>query len=174
VGLRCSGKTSVGRRLAAELGRAFVDLDDETLTRGRAEGREADSAGDLLARIGEPDFRRLEADALDAILDCEESCVLATGGGIVETPACRERLACEAVTIWLSEDVELLGRRLRADSASRPSLTGADPAEELATLLKRRGPWYREVSTWKVDCGARSIEELTREIRALLAIPDAS
>lgn len=168
VGLRCSGKTSVGRRLAAALDRLFVDLDDVTFATGRREELNVASVGELLARVGEESFRRIEAEALDDVLDKLPPCVLATGGGVVETPRARARLANKALTIWLVADLEELGRRLRADPASRPSLTGADPADELAVLLKRRAPMYREVSMWRIDCGERGVEEITEEIRSRL------
>ena len=172
VGLRCSGKTSVGRRLAAALDRLFVDLDDVTFAWGRLEVPKVASVGELLARVGEETFRRIEAEALDDVLDKLPPCVLATGGGVVETPRARARLASEAVPIWRVAAPEELGRRLRADPASRPSLTGDDPADELAVLLKRRAPMYREVSLWRIDCGARGIEEIAEEIHTRLEESD--
>ena len=172
VGLRCSGKSSVGRRLATLLALPFVDLDDRTAARGRAEGASALGAGELLEAVGLEAFRRIEAEALDEVLDGVRDggtpCVLATGGGVVETAHCRARLAREAKVAWLSVDPTELGRRLRADPTFRPSLTGADPADELAVLLKRRDPLFREVTTWKLDCEGRGIDDLAADIHALL------
>jgi shikimate kinase len=168
VGLRCAGKTSVGRRLAAALDRPFVDLDDRTAARG-----EAPSAGELLQAVGLEAFRRLEAEALDDVLDHEPASILATGGGVVETERCRRRLADEADVAWLVVDVAVLGRRLRADPTVRPSLTGADPAEELAALLQRRAPLFREVTTWEIDCRERTVEDIAVELLARVRAPRA-
>ncbi|MEW6070972.1 MAG: shikimate kinase [Planctomycetota bacterium] len=178
VGLRCTGKTSVGRSLAVRLGRPFVDLDERTAARGRAAGWTAPAAGDLLAAAGLAEFRRLEADALDEVLDAAlaagEPIVLATGGGVVETPRCRGRLARDAVVAWLTAGVEELGRRLRSDPTARPSLTGADPVAELAVLLKRRAPLFREVATWTIDCGDRGIDEVAAELHTRLRAAGAA
>ena len=57
LGLRCSGKSTVGRLLAADLGRPFVDLDEETLRCGRYAGWRASSVGELLTLAGQARFR---------------------------------------------------------------------------------------------------------------------
>jgi shikimate kinase len=186
VGLRCVGKSSVGRRLAELTGRPFVDLDDRTLEGARAAGEEAASVGELLATIGEERFRRHECTALEDLLDEQPDeppgegrgdrprCILATGGGVVETARARERLRRDTLAIWLSAELDLLRERLRADDVWRPSLTGGDPADELADLLKRRAPGYREVSVWRIECGDRGVDELAREIvRRLKDLPSS-
>ena len=85
VGMRCAGKTSVGRALAERLGLAFLDLDEELLRDARQAGLAAASAGELLAQLGELRFRRWEAKALRRILEPCQELVLATGGGTVVT-----------------------------------------------------------------------------------------
>ncbi len=167
VGLRCSGKTSVGRRLAELRGWPFVDLDDRTAARGGAT-----SAGELFAAVGVEAFRRLEAEALDEVLDGGVPCILATGGGVVETARCRARLAAETTVVWLTADPVVLGRRLRADPTLRPSLTGADPADELAALLQRRAPLFREVATWELASGERDVEEIAADLHVRLGGAD--
>ena len=167
VGLRASGKSSVGELLARQRGRPFVDLDEEierlwledqeepgardpdSLERTLGEAmREPEPlpAGEILMILGEPAFRRIEAHALREVLARPEPLVLACGGGVVIDAENRRRLRQEAWVIWLQAPSIELARRLQADSTFRPSLTGSGMLEELATLGAQRQPWYEEVA----------------------------
>lgn len=165
IGLRASGKTTVGRLLARKLDRAFVDLDDEIATLdARENGGARRAAGEILAERGEPAFRDLEERALAAVFDRETPCVLATGGGVVERPSNRARLARDATCVWLVVDVAELQRRMRASRTSRPSLTGKDPVDEIADIERRRRASYEEIADVRIDCASRTIAEITDEI----------
>ncbi|MBK7874800.1 MAG: shikimate kinase [Planctomycetes bacterium] len=164
VGLRCSGKSSVGRELAQLLHAPFVDLDDE-LTRvanSTAGSARFASAGDVLAQWGETTFRSLESQVLREVLEAREGRVLATGGGAVLAPANRAQLALRARCIWLRAGPAELARRLRADPTPRPSLTGRDPGDELVELARARGPLYAEVADWTLETAAHTPTELAR------------
>ena len=169
LGLRCSGKTSVGRELAQALGVPFVDLDEallELCEEGSAAPLRArhSSAGELLAAVGEVRFRRLEALALARALQSREAKVLATGGGVVELEASRALLAERAFCVWLSVDPARLRERLARDPTPRPPLLGADAGSELEDLLRRREPLYRAVADRVLDCGADRPAPLARRI----------
>jgi len=146
MGLRGSGKSTLGRRLADALGRAFVDLDDRT-----AAALGCDTPGAALRERGEPAFRAAEADALRAAID-EGAIVLALGGG---TPTAagtadllRERVAAgRAAVVYLRASADTLAERLAvAGGPERPALVGADPIAEIGTLFARRDPIYRELA----------------------------
>lgn len=155
LGLRCSGKSTVGRLLASALGRPFVDLDEEVLRLGRYAGWRVDSVGELLVRAGTAVFRDLEASALRRALEPAPHTVVATGGGVVERADNRAWLARAARCVFLSVPVERLAERLRADPSPRPPLLGgADPAAELAQLLAQREPLYRGLAELVIECGA--------------------
>lgn len=162
IGLRCTGKSSVGRILAHELSLPFADLDDEIVAlQARIVGeKRAANAGEILATWGEPTFRSLEAQALEEVIQRREPCVLATGGGVVETAANRSRLGRRAISVWLRVDVAEMQRRLRADSAARPALTGSDAAAEIPLVSQRRSPLYAEVADHAIDCGPMPPEEI--------------
>jgi len=159
VGLRCAGKSSVGRRLAAELGLPFVDLDDE-LAAMEGSGR---AAGELLAELGEDAFRELEARAL---ADCASrgALVLATGGGVVEREENLALLREGARVVWLDAADEALLARRAADETARPLLEGDDPAQELAALGPRRRPLYRSLAGAPLDTTSAEISALAREV----------
>jgi shikimate kinase len=163
VGLRCSGKSSVGRELARLLGRPFVDLDDEVAFLAGSE-----SAGAVIEELGLGAFRRLEARALERVLTAGAPGVLATGGGVVEQPLNRQWLALHTRCVWLRAEPALLRARLLADRALRPSLTGAAPADELEALSRERAPLYAEVAEHALDVGEASPLALAQRIAALL------
>lgn len=146
VGLRCSGKSSLGRLWAERTGAPFADLDDLLV-----ELADEASAGELLAAVGEAEFRRRETHALAEYLDRDLPAVLATGGGAILTPTNRAILREHCLVVWLDAPPSVLAARLLADETLRPSLTGADAAQELETLAEQREPLYREVADLRLD-----------------------
>jgi shikimate kinase len=166
VGLRCSGKSSIGRELARLRKLSFVDLDDEVAFLAGTES--ARGAGAVIEELGLGAFRRLEARALERVLSSGEPGVLATGGGVVEDAVNRQWLALHTRCVWLRAETELLRARLRADPTPRPSLTGADPSLELDVLARRREPLYAEVAELTLDVGDAAPRALALRLAALL------
>ena len=167
VGMRCAGKTTVGRELARRMRRPFVDLDVETVRWARTCGRDAGgvrTVGELLAALGEPAFRELEAQALRRVLEPQARVVLAAGGGVVERADNRAWLRRVGTCVWLSVPTGVLAARLAADAAARPALHGDDPAAEVAGVLARRADWYRYVADRVVECETEPPEELVQRV----------
>ena len=146
VGLMGSGKTTVGRRLAARLGRDFIDADAAL-----AEITDRTIA-DIFAMDGEAAFRSIEADVLEELLEHHTPAVIASGGGVVLTEASRRRLADPAVTVvWLDASPAFLASRVE-QREHRPLLAGDEPAREvLARMHAERAPLYAEVADIVVD-----------------------
>lgn len=169
VGLRCSGKTTVGELLAGRLGVPFVDLDREVLLFARRAGLRADSVGELIETASWARFRDLEAATLKKLVEPTPRVVLATGGGVVERPDNRAWLVRATHAFYLDAPVDLLQERLRKDPTVRPAVTeGGDPAAELPGLRARRDTLYRAVAVDVVDCGAAAPEELAARIESRL------
>ena len=125
AGFMGSGKSTVGTRLAQQLGWRFVDLDE------RIEETAGITIPQFFERHGEPAFRQFEADQLRAALgratEFKESTVLALGGGTYAQPGAPEFLRNAGVpVIWLDTPIEILlarcstmtGRPLFRDEAS--------------------------------------------------------
>ena len=139
VGLSGTGKTSVGRRIAALLGVPFVDADAEI------EERTGRTVRGIFAADGEPAFRELEANVMADLLGAPEACVIAAGGGVVVTESTRKLLAQPHVfVVWLTATPEFLASRT-TKKAHRPMLDG-DPAAALRRLEQERAAWYEEVA----------------------------
>jgi len=159
VGLRGSGKTTVGRALARELGRPFVDLDDEVL---RLTGR---SAAQWIDAQGVEALRVVEARAL-AGLEGRRGLVIATGGGVLERRGHAERLRALGLVVWLDVSAATAAGRLAQDATLRPRLTDApDPAAELARLKTARDPHYAAAAHLRLE-GAGEVLGLVRALRA--------
>lgn len=146
VGLMGSGKTTVGKRVAARLGRHFVDADE-------ALEEIADrSIAQIFERDGEAGFRDLEADTFEELLEHHEPCVIASGGGLVLRAENRARLARPDVSVvYLEADPAFLASRIKP-KPHRPLLNGdASPREVLARLHEERAHLYAEVADLTVS-----------------------
>jgi shikimate kinase len=157
VGFMCSGKSTVGPRLAQRLGWAFVDFDVEI------ERREGRRIADIFRERGEPFFRALEGKVTDRVAERREI-VLAPGGGWITQPALVRRLRPDGALVWLRVRPETVyARHRRQGSVVRPLLETERPLERIRTLLAERVPLYREVDL-AVDTDERTPEEVVAEI----------
>lgn len=166
VGSRCTGKTTVGRLLAARLGWDSIDADDVV------ESNAGKSVARIFADEGEARFREWEADAIRQLCG-RERIVIATGGGAILRQETRKLLQQSCHVVWLTASPETIAKRMTADPetlARRPSLTGAGVTEEVAAVLAAREPFYREVAHLVVATDDRTPDEIALEIeRAILA-----
>jgi shikimate kinase len=138
AGFMGSGKTTVGRMLAAQTGCRFVDLDE----------RIEDAAGipirEFFERHGEPPFRELESETLERVLGeiagGGEAAVVALGGGTFVQPRNQELLrSAGALVVWLDCPIEDLIRRC-ATMTHRPLFRDES---SLRQLYEQRLPSYR-------------------------------
>jgi len=158
IGMMGCGKSTVGRKLAAALGRPFVDADVEL------ERRCGVPIATIFELEGEPGFRRREA-ALIAELVQPASIVLATGGGAVIDPQSRRLMRERAHVVFLEASAADLWQRLRRDQ-SRPLLATSDPRGRIEALLTQREPWYREVAHQTVVTGRQPVSRTVAQILA--------
>jgi shikimate kinase len=160
IGFMGTGKSTVGRLLAGELGFAFVDLDEVIV---RDAGR---SVAQIFAAEGEAGFRAREEAAVRAVAALRNT-VVATGGGA----ACREAnlstmLAAGRVVALSAPPAEVIRRT--GTGPGRPLLHGkADPEGVAAALLAEREPFYARAHH-RVDTVGRAPADVTRELVELL------
>lgn len=134
VGLMGAGKSTVGKRLASQLGVGFVDSDDEIVA---AAGQ---SIADMFAEFGEAYFRDGERKVVDRLLE-GAPCVLATGGGAFMSDDIRALIAQKAVSVWINADLETLWQRV-SGKPGRPLLQQENPKQVLNDLMEARYPTY--------------------------------
>ena len=127
LGMPSSGKTTLGKLLAKQLGRTFVDLDDAIV---KADGR---SIPDIFAAEGEAGFRKLEA-AQTARFAREGRQVLSCGGGVVKRPENLRALRQNGVVLFIDRPLDAL-----TVGGGRPLSTSA---EALKTMEAQRRPLY--------------------------------
>lgn len=149
VGLMGSGKTTVGRRCAKKLDRAFVDLDDLIMTHA------AMSIEDIWRDRGEERFRELEREVVIDVCASPVPLVIACGGGTVVDAESRRRLRAVGTIVWLRAPTAVLAARVGTDSR-RPLLAG-DPAGALARLAEARADAYAAAADAVVDTDGRDV-----------------
>jgi shikimate kinase len=128
VGMMGAGKSSIGRRLAARLGIAFVDAD------GEIESAAGMTIAEIFAKHGEPYFRAGEARVIARLLDNGPQ-VLATGGGAIMDQTTRDLIHIKGISVWLKADLDVLIKRTKRRN-DRPL------ADKIKDLLPLREPVY--------------------------------
>lgn len=156
VGLMGAGKTTVGRQLAKQLQRRFVDSDHEI------ERRTGVSIPVIFEIEGEEGFRNRESSVLEELLQ-QGGQVLATGGGAVLRAHNRSLMKRSGTVIYLRATVDELWQRTRHDR-NRPLLQTDDPRAKLASLYAQRDPLYHEVADIIVDTSRQSVQHLVQHL----------
>lgn len=166
MGMMGSGKSTIGRLLAARKGWPF--LDNDVLVE-RATGS---SARDLLATHGEIELRAAEAAALELGVSRPAPCIVAVAAGTIEDPRLRGLLKREATVVWLRAAPHTLSNRA-SGAAPRPWLSGA--AEQwLTETADRRAGLYAEIANLIVETDAMSPGETAALIAERLSLPSSS
>ena len=136
VGLMGSGKSSIGKRLAARLNLPFVDADTAI------EEAAGMTISEMFERFGEAHFRDGERRVIARLIDGTPK-VIATGGGAFMNDETRALILERTLSVWLDADVATLVDRVRR-RGSRPLLKGKDPGAVLTALAAIRGPVYAQ------------------------------
>lgn len=134
VGFMGTGKSTVSRLLAEQLGYARFDTDEEI---ERSQGKRV---AELFADIGEAGFRDLESGMIQELLSRKEPAIIATGGGAVLREANREAMLSGSLVVALKASAEQIIARVQSDS-SRPLLQG-DVAANVNRIMEQRRHAY--------------------------------
>ncbi len=160
IGMMGAGKTTVGKLLAKQLGKTFVDSDEEIQRR----------TGVTIPHIfdveGEAGFRQRESAVLEDLMK-RRDIVLATGGGAVINPQNRVVLKHGGVVIYLKSNVHDLWQRTRHD-VNRPLLQTADPRAKLQELYEQRNPLYSDIADIVMHTGKQSVHVLLQHLQQKL------
>lgn len=163
VGFMGSGKTTVGRPLAAALGLRFVDADAHLVEAQRK------TVAELFETLGEAGFRALEREVLGE-LATRDGLVVATGGGAPCFGGNMAAMNRAGTTIYLRVSPEGLAARLKNGRERRPLLRGKSDTELLAyirTTLAARAEYYEQARI-TVDCDGYSDRQIVELCRAAI------
>lgn len=166
IGMRGSGKTTLGQALATALGCAFVDTDAVLV---QDAGQTID---EIVTAHGWDYFRDLEAKTLAKVCGLPGK-IVATGGGIVLSVANRELMYKTGVSFYLVSDAALLTGRLLRDrnTAQRPSLTGLALHDEVAQVMSEREPLYMASMDHLLQAN-RGVDELVDDVLVDLGLKE--
>jgi len=156
-----SGKTAVGRQLARELKRDFLDTDVEI------EKRTGVDIPFIFEKEGEAGFREREREML-AELAQRRNAVIATGGGIVLDADNRRQLAATGIVVFLRTTVDEQLKRTRR-TRTRPLLLTDDPRKVLSKLLEERQPLYESLADIAIDTTGKRVKRVASSLHKLIS-----
>lgn len=157
IGYRGTGKSEVGKHLAARLGMKLVGMDAEIVRRAGM------PIPQIVEQHGWTGFRDLETEEARKLAGLDHL-VIDTGGGIIERPENIELLRHNARIFWLKASVETIVSRIQRDT-QRPSLTpGKTFTEEVAEVLERRIPGYRRAAHYEIETDASTPKQVAAHI----------
>jgi 3-phosphoshikimate 1-carboxyvinyltransferase len=146
TGLRCAGKTRLGKKIAKLLNREFVDLDLE-IEKGMNM-----TISEIVKKHGWPYFRKLEAVAAKALsIKTSDPLVIATGGGVVLNKESMKALKKNGVNVFIFTDTDVLIERIRKKAGTRPTITGKGSVKEMREVWKERRDLYLEYADFVWD-----------------------
>lgn len=168
IGLRGAGKSTLGQRLADDLGFPFVELSREI------EKFAGCSVAEIQALYGQNAYRRYERRALEEAIQIYPEAVIATPGGIVSDAATFNLLLAHCTTVWLQASPEDHMRRVVAQGDLRPMAASREAMDDLKGILAGRAAFYSKAQ-FHVDTSAQPLdatfEVLRRTVRGALGLP---
>lgn len=162
VGLPGSGKTTLGRAVAAQLALPFLDFDEEI------ERRTGLTPAAFFRERGEAAFRAQEL-ALSQELGGRHTIVVAPGGGWITQESAREALRPYALLVYLQVRPGVAAERLGANVQHRPLLAVGDPVATLRGLLTEREPLYA-TADYVLNTETVDIQGLTKRLATIARV----
>jgi shikimate kinase len=158
IGFMGSGKSTVGKLVAAHLEMEFMDVDHWI------EEKEGVLISEIFECAGEKAFRDIESKAVEELAQ-KQNLVLATGGGVVLRPSNLEALRKNGVLIHLYVDAETVLQRTKKH-AHRPLLKTEDPLAKIKSLMEERRSLYEAIPL-TVNTVGRLTQDVAKDVESL-------
>ena len=163
IGLRGAGKSTLGQRLADDLGYAFIELSREI------EQFAGCSINEIHNLYGTNAYRRYERRALEEAIQIYPEVVIATPGGLVADAANFNLLLQHCTTVWLQADPADHMGRVAAQGDMRPMAASIEAMEDLKRILAGRSAFYAKAdlrfNTSDYDSEDAAFHALRRDVR---------
>ena len=151
IGLRGAGKSTLGQRLADDLGFPFVELNRDI------EKLAGCGVHEIQALYGLNGYRRYERRALEAVNESHPQAVIAIPGGLVSDTATFSLLLSTCSTVWLKAEPEDHMQRVIAQGDMRPMSASKEAMDDLRQILKGRNAFYSKADV-TINTSAQSLE----------------
>ena len=160
IGYRCTGKTTIGKAIAAAIDWSFVDADTLLV---RECGK---PIKEIVDTEGWDAFRRMERSTLKQICTADRQ-IVATGGGVVLDKANIKAMKTSGMVIWLGATAETIQKRMLQDKNTgnfRPALTEKGRMEEIEDMLLKRNPYYEGAGDFSIQTDDVPLKEISAVI----------
>jgi len=161
IGYRGTGKSEVGKLLAERLNRTLVNMDAEIVKQAGW------SIPEIVAQQGWEHFRDLETAEARKLAGLDKL-VIDCGGGVIEREENVSILRQNARVFWLKASAETIVSRIEGDTQRPALIAGKSFTEEVAEVLERRTPKYRNAAHVTIDTDPFPPEQIVEQIIALL------
>ena len=157
IGYRGTGKSVVGKLVAEALRMQCISMD------GRIVERAGMSIPDIVEKHGWSAFRDMESEIARELAKTD-NIIIDSGGGVIERPENIDALRVNSRIVWLKASVGVIVSRIQGDT-ERPSLTGGKSfTEEVAEVLERRTPKYKNAAHYEIDTDHLTPEQVADRI----------
>lgn len=159
IGFMGSGKSTLGRQLAKQLGYAFIDTDLII------EEQVGMNISELFQQAGEKAFREMETRILHETT-LSGKAVIATGGGMACSEEHIKLINANGISIYLEANSAFLKQRLLQGKRHRPLIAGVTEDElegRIKNLLNEREPYYKQAH-YTIPLPVKSVETLIKSI----------
>ncbi len=161
IGLRGAGKSTLGNRLAREIGAPFIELDREI------ERETGMPASELFALYGQTGYRRIEQRTLERVMRDHERGVISVGGGVVSQPDTYDMLLSNCLTVWVKAQPEEHMARVMAQGDLRPMAGNDEAMEDLKRILEARESLYAKADT-VIDTSGETVDQSFTKLKQLV------
>jgi shikimate kinase len=163
IGMRGSGKTTVGKILAQKMGREFAEM-DELITR-----KAGLTIPEIVAKHGWGKFRDIEEEIAGEAAG-RDNIINASGGGVVTREKNIIKLKKSGVLVWLQAGIDTLVSRTGEDTDRPPLVEGRTEQEDMEITFKERKPLYQQAADLTVNTENKTPEAVADLVINLLAV----
>lgn len=165
-GLHQSGKTTIGKSLALELGYSYLDTDALIEDHYAQKTQNHYSSRMISIKEGEEFFRVIESERL-ASLQRSESTVISLGGGSLLSSSNRDIIAALGTLIYIKTPSDVVWKRI-LDNGLPSFLDPSNPKKSFLAMVEKRIPIYEDASDFTVDTQNLSVSDAVSEIKRIL------